>query len=67
MREMLAKELFPAEKAFIAARPKFEKEFAALYAKDKSKARKKLDEYVAAAFEKAAGLTAKLLAAAPAK
>ena len=67
MRETLVKEIFPAEKAFIAGRPKFEKEFAALYAKDKAKALKKLDEYVAAAFEKAAALTAKLLAAAPAK
>jgi dipeptidase len=67
MRETLAKELFPAEKAFLAGRPKFEKEFAALYAKDKSKARKKLDEYVAAAFTKVSQLAEKLLAAGPAK
>jgi dipeptidase len=63
MHERLARELFPAEKAFIAGRAKFEKEFAALYAKNKAKAQKKLDDYVAAAFEKAAALTAKLLAA----
>ncbi|HCS48999.1 MAG TPA: hypothetical protein DIW61_12385, partial [Candidatus Aminicenantes bacterium] len=62
MRETLEKELFPAEKAFIAGRPKFEKEFAALYAKDKAKAQKKLDEYIAAAFTKVSQLTEKLLA-----
>jgi dipeptidase len=63
MHEKLAKELFPAEKAFLAGRAKFEKDFAALYAKNKAKAQKKLDEYVADAFEKAAAITAKLLAA----
>jgi len=62
MREKLAKELFPAEAAFFKDRPKFEKDFAALYAKDKDKALRKLDEYVAAAFAKAAALTEKLLA-----
>ncbi len=62
MREKLEKGLFPVEKEFLAGRPKFEKDFAALYAKDQTKALKKLDEYVAAAFEKAAGLTAKLTA-----
>jgi dipeptidase len=62
MHEKLARELFPAEKESLAARPKFEKDFAALYAKNKKKAQKKLDDYVAAAFEKAAGLTTKLLA-----
>ena len=61
MREALAKELFPAEKAFIAGRAKFEKEFAALNAKDKARAQKKLDEYVAAAFEKVTGLISKIL------
>jgi len=62
MHERLVKDLFPAEKAFIAGRAKFEKEFAALYARNRKKAQKRLDDYVAAAFEKAAGLTAKLLA-----
>jgi len=62
MRRTFEKELFPAEAAFVKDRPKFEKEFAALYAKDKAKATKKLDEYVAAAFAKVAGLTEKLLA-----
>ena len=62
MHETLEKELFPTEKAFIAARPKFEKELAALYAKDKAKAQKKLDEYIAAAFTKVSQLTEKLLA-----
>jgi len=61
MHETIVKELFPAEKALIDGRPKFEKDFAALYAKDKAKARKKLDEYVAAAFEKVSRLTEKLL------
>ena len=53
MREKLVKELFPAEMAFVKAGPKFEKEFAVLYAKNKARALKKLDDYVAAAFEKA--------------
>jgi dipeptidase len=61
MRLTLERELFPAEKAFVAGRPKFEKEFAALYAKNKGKAQKKLDEYVAAAFAKVSALTEKLL------
>jgi dipeptidase len=62
MRATLEKELFPAEKAFIEGRPKFEKDFTALYAKDKAKALKKLDAYVAAAFKKAAELTSRVLA-----
>lgn len=62
MHNTLEKELFPAEKAFIEGRPKFEAEFIALYAKDKKKALQKLDDYVAAGFEKIAGITAKLLA-----
>ena len=62
MHETLAKELFPAEKEFIKGRPKFEKDFAALYAKDKTIALKKLDEYVAAALAKVAELTGKVLA-----
>ena len=51
----------PAEKAFLAGRPKFEREFAALYRKDKAKALKKLDAYVAAAFAKVETLTDSLL------
>ncbi len=62
MHETLVKELFPAEKEFIKGRTKFEKDFAALYAKNKDQALKKLDDYVAAAFAKVAGLTSKLLA-----
>ena len=65
MRVALEKELFPAEKALVEGRPKFEAEFKALYAKNKKKAMKKLDAYVAVAFENIAGLTAKLLANAP--
>jgi len=61
MHETLKMELFPAEKAFIEGRGKFEADFKALYAKNKKKAMKKLDAYVAAAFEKFAGLTTKLL------
>jgi dipeptidase len=60
VRATLEKELFPAEKAFIEGRPKFEKDFAALYAKDKAKALKMLDDYAAAAFAKAADLTSKI-------
>jgi dipeptidase len=62
MHGRLVKELFPAEKAFVKGRPKFEKDFAALYAKDKKKALKKLDDYIAAAFATVSGLTTKLLA-----
>jgi len=62
MRATLVKELFPAEKEFVEGRPKFEKDFAALYAKDKTKAMKKLDDYVAAAFAKVDDLTGKALA-----
>ena len=62
MHETLGKELFPAEKAFIAGRPEFEKDFAAIYARDRDAAMRKLDAYVAAAFAKVADLTAKLLA-----
>jgi dipeptidase len=65
MHETLTKELFPAEKAFVEGRPKFEKDFAALYAKDKKKALQNLDAYFAAAFEKISGLTTKLLAKSP--
>jgi len=65
MHETLMKELFPAETSLIKARPRFEKDFAALYAKNKKKAQKKLDEYVAAAFAKVAGLTTKILEKAP--
>ncbi len=62
MHATLLKELFPAETEFIDGRPKFEKDFAALYAKDTKAALKKLDDYVAAAFAEVSALTAKLLA-----
>jgi len=61
MLETLRKELFPLEKEFIEGRPKFEEDFAALYAKDKKAALKSLDGYVAAAFEKLGTATAGLL------
>jgi dipeptidase len=62
MHKILVNELFPAETELIKSRPKFEKDFAALYAKDKEAALKKLDDYVAAAFAKVSDLTAKLIA-----
>ena len=62
MHARLVKELFPAEKEFVAGRAKFEKDFAKLFAKDKKKAQKALDDYVAAAFEKATLLTERLAA-----
>ena len=62
MHATLVKELFPVETEFINGRPKFENDFAALYAKDKKTALKKLDDYVTAAFAKVSGLTAKLIA-----
>jgi dipeptidase len=58
---MLVNGLFPTEKEFLKDRPGFEKAFAALYRKDPKAARKKLDDYVAAAFAKVADLSAKLL------
>jgi dipeptidase len=65
MNETLKRELFPAEKAFLENRQKFESDFTALYAKDKKEALKKLDAYVAAAFERISGLIGKLLAKRP--
>lgn len=65
MIEVLRQGLFPAEKAFIESRGKFESDFAALYAKNKKEALKKLDAYVAAAFDKISGLYGKLLAKYP--
>ncbi len=59
-RTVLVKDLFPAEKDFLAARPKFEKDFAALFRKDKNSAMKSLDDYVAAAFAEVADLTTRL-------
>jgi dipeptidase len=67
MHAVLVKDLFPAEREFIAGRPKFEKDFAALYGKDRKAALKKLDDYVAAAFAKVAELTEKLTASSAAK
>jgi len=61
MIETIKRELFPAEKAFLEGRSKFESEFAALYAKDKAGAAKILEAYVADAFEKISGIYEKLL------
>lgn len=60
-RAVLVKDLFPAEREFLAARPKFEKDFAALYRKDPKAALKKLDDDVAAGFAKVADLTTQLV------
>jgi len=62
MRATFERELFPVEKAFLEGRPKFEADFTALYAKDRTKALQALDDYVAAAFAKVTDLTSKLLA-----
>ncbi len=56
----LRKEMDPVEKGFLAGRPKFEREFAALYRKDKAKAQARLDAYVAEAFAKVAAVTERL-------
>jgi len=61
MRPMLDRELGPIEKELVAGRAKFEAEVAALYAKDKKEAARRLTAYVAAAFDKAASLTDDLL------
>jgi len=53
--------LFPAEKAFIEGRAKFEADFSALFAQDKKAAIKKLDDYVAAAFSEVLKRTKTLL------
>ncbi len=52
MRGTIARELAPAEKQFVENRKKFEAETAALCAKDKDAAIKKLTAYVADAFAK---------------
>lgn len=57
----IERRLFPEERAFLKNRPKFEKKFEALYARDQAQAMKLLDDYAAAAFVRAAGLTARLL------
>ena len=62
-RARLEQELFPLEREFLKSRPRFEAEFAALYPRDRKAALKKLDEYVADAFARAADLTTKVLAA----
>jgi dipeptidase len=61
-RARLEQELFPLEQELVGSRPKFEAEFAALFRRDRRAALKKLDEYVADAFARAADLTAKALA-----
>jgi dipeptidase len=62
MIEKLSRELLPAEREFLQSRPKFEANFTILYDKDKKKAQQTLDAYVAAAFERVAGLYKQLLA-----
>lgn len=64
-REVLARELFPLEKEFLESRPKFEADFAALYARDKAEALKMLDGYIAAGFDRVAKTTQKLLSRPP--
>jgi dipeptidase len=67
VRTRLVKELFPQEISFVKSGPKFEKEFTSLYRRDNALAMKKLDAYVAAAFEKITKITEKLVATTPAK
>ena len=61
MRPLLDSELGPFERELVAGRAKFEAGIATLYAKDRAEAARKLTEYVAAAFDKAAALTDALL------
>jgi len=58
---VFVKDLFPVEKEFLVARPKFERDFTSLYRKDRTAALKKLDDYVAAAFAKILDLTTQLV------
>jgi dipeptidase len=67
VRARLVKELFPQEISFVKSGPKLEKDFAALYPRDPARALKRLDAYVAAAFEKIAKVTESLVATTPAK
>jgi dipeptidase len=67
VRARLVKELFPQEISFVKSAPKLEKDFAALYPRDPARALKRLDAYVAAAFEKVTVATEKLIAATPVK
>jgi dipeptidase len=61
IRPILGAELGPLEKGLLDGRAKFEAEVAAVASTDPSEARRKLTEYVAAAFDKAAALTDALL------
>jgi dipeptidase len=67
MRQRLVKDLFPLEIELVKERPKFEKQFASLDEKDRAKAMKKLDDFVAGAFGRLAIVTAKILTSPPAK
>lgn len=57
VRLVLERRLFPLENELMRHRPKFEKKFAALFAKDKAQAQRMLDDYPAAAFRRVADLT----------
>ncbi|MBN2199429.1 MAG: C69 family dipeptidase [Candidatus Aminicenantes bacterium] len=61
MFEKLKRDLFPVEKHFVECGPKFERDFAALFSRNREEARKSLDAYVAAAFMKVSSLTSALL------
>jgi dipeptidase len=61
LRPGLDRELRPIEEGFLAQRERAEREIASLFAKDKAAARRKLTEYVAAAFAKADGIYTGLL------
>jgi len=65
MIETIQRELIPAEKAFLENRAKFEADFSDLYSQNKKEAGKKLDAYIAAAFDRILSLYGKLTAKHP--
>jgi len=61
LRELINRELSPAEKEFVDGRKTFEADFSSIYAKDKKEAQRKLTAYVADAFGKINNLYDKIL------
>ena len=60
-RELIHRELSPAEKEFVEGRKAFEADFLSAYGKDKKEAQRKLTAYVADAFAKINNLYDKIL------
>ncbi len=61
VRLLLERRLYPLENELMRRRPRLEKKFTALYAKDKVQAQRLLDDYAAAAFRRISDLTKQIL------